>query len=129
MERKMELTKREKWALGYILEFDIARYLMANSCQRLDGDEKADRHIRMSKKICWFIFAEKYGIDRKSFAKAYVAMHDFLADILTDRMDEVIGFPINTPLYGSDYNDLKDKFLQVIIDKFKEIEDVAINCL
>ena len=40
---KTKLTKREIWALKTMLEFDIARYLMANSCQRLDGAEKAEQ--------------------------------------------------------------------------------------
>ena len=123
---KTKLTKREIWALKTMLEFDIARYLMANSCQRLDGAEKAEHHIAMSKVISKFIFAEgsKYE-DTFRVNCATMAVHDYLAEILTDRMDEVIGFPINTPLYGDMYTPLQERFFNVIIDNFDEIEKVA----
>jgi hypothetical protein len=123
----MKLTKRDIWILHQLLDFSIARYLMANSCQRLDGAEKADYHIHMSKQLCRFIFAEgdeRMG-DTENVNASWNEVHDYLADILTDRMDEVIDFPLYTPLYGSMYDPLKDKFFQVIIDHMDEIERVA----
>jgi hypothetical protein len=114
-----KLTDREKWALRELLDFDIRRYLMANSIQRLDGAEKADRHIKISKTLCKFVLCD--DTDRMS-----IEVHDFLADILTDKMDEVIGFPIHTPLYGEDYDILADKFFDVIVENFDEIEKIVI---
>lgn len=112
-----KLTDREKWALRQLLDFDIRRYLMANSVQRLDGAEKADRHIKISKTLCRFVLCdnEDYMFD---------VVHDFLADVLTDRMDEVIGFPIHTPLYGDAYDSLADKFFEVVVNYFDEIEKI-----
>ena len=40
-------------------------------------------------------------------------------------MDEVIGFPIKIPLYGDMYAPLQERFFNVIIDNFDEIEKVA----
>lgn len=119
---KTIITNREKWALRELLEFDINRYLMANSAQRLDGSEKAKRHINISKTLCNFVLAgDKYSWD------AVLSVHDYLADILTDRMDEAIGFPIHIPLYGDAYDPLADKFFEVIINHFEEIEKLVVE--
>jgi hemoglobin-like flavoprotein len=114
----MELSKREIWALKEMIMFDIKRYLMANSCHRLDGYEKAQRHTTISKILCRFINASEN-------ADAWKQVHDYLADILTDRMDEVIGFPIDVPVVGSDYDILGDRFFNTIIGHFNEIEEIV----
>ena len=44
-------------------------------------------------------------------------------------MDEVIGFPINKPLYGSDYRPLEKKFFDVIINHLDEIENIVNSAL
>ena len=116
------VTVREKFLLWKLMNFDINRYLMANSCQRFDGSEKADRHIIISK-----LLVEYITTNEDSVHICWKPVHDYLADILTDRMDEVIGFPIDKPLYGDDYDLLAEKFFSVIIKHMTEIEQV-VNC-
>ena len=116
------ITEREKFLLRKEMDFHIHRYLMANSCQRLDGAEKADRHIKISK-----LLVEYITTDAQKVYDLWKPVHDYLADILTDRMDEVIGFPINKPLYGDDYDLLAEKFFSVIIEHMPKIEQV-VNC-
>ena len=125
----MKLTKREIWALRQMLTFDITRYLLANTFGRLDGEEKADRHIHMSKILCRFVFAEggEYKFSRKE-SETWHKVHDYLAEILTDRMDEVIGFPLTTPLMGDEFDEYVQKFFDVIINNMSNIEKVAKDC-
>jgi len=122
----MKLTVRETWALKTMLDFSIARYLMCNSVQRLDAGEKADHHIKMSKIICRMIFAEggEFGHSLK-VGDAWHPVHDYLAEILTDYLDETIGWPLTKPMYGSDYDIYKRRFFLVIQGHWEELEKVA----
>lgn len=118
------MSPREEYLLKQILDFDINRYLMANSCQRLDGGEKAERHINMSKAIVGFITCDK----RKEHDPVlYMPIHDYLAEHLTDKMDEVISFPVLTPLYGDMYKPLVDKFFHFIVENMDEMENLIIE--
>ena len=50
-------------------------------------------------------------------------VHDYLAEILTDRMDEVIEFPIfERP---RDYDELVKKFFNVIMNNIDKIEKIV----
>ena len=118
------ITEREKFLLWKLMNFDINRYLMANSYQRLDGAEKANRHIKISKLLVEYITTDEHKV-----YDLWKPVHDYLADILTDRMDDVIGFPIDKPLYGSDYDLLAEKFFSVIIDHLVEIEQLVNSAL
>jgi len=120
------LSREQLRALRTALDFDIGKYLRANSINELNGSEKAERHMRISKTICGFIFNVKPQ-DRYNYmvSGSWLAVHDYLADVLTDRMDEVIKFPVFEPLY--DIDTYKDRFFQVIVDKLPEIKTVAIN--
>lgn len=118
------ITDREKFLLKKQLDFHINRYLMANSCQRLDGAEKAEHHIAISKILVGFITCDEV---KQECSPIWRNVHDYLADILTDKMDEVIGFPIYTPLYGDAYAHLAEKFFSVIINHLIEIEQLVIN--
>jgi len=120
------ITDREKFLLRKEMDFHIHRYLMANSCQRLNGGEKAEHHIAISKILVGFITCDDAKQERSPVWKD---VHDYLADILTDKMDEVIGFPIHTPLYGDMYTPLADKFFSVIIKHFVEIEQLVNSAL
>ena len=118
----MKLTKREIWALHKMLDWHIARYLMSVTFGRRDGSERADEHIKISEILAGFLFADgDYGKVRDSTMK----IHDHLARILTDRMDEVINFPIDCPIYGSDYDQYNDAFFKVLIDNIDGIFKVA----
>ena len=128
-----KLTNREKWALSKLLDFDVARYLMANSCQRLDGAERAQRHLAISKTLCEFVLSNhKFKtLDELEMAvlETQMEVHNLMAQLLTDRMDEKIGFPVNTPLCGGDYDELKVKFMQELFNHFDDYEVVVINKL
>jgi hypothetical protein len=56
---------------------------------------------------------------------AWKKVHDFLADILTNRLDEAIGFPLDIPLYGSDYDPFVKNFFQKIVDNMDKIEKIV----
>lgn len=123
------LTDREKWALKYMIDFNIYRYMMCNAFNREDGAEKADNHIKISKILVQFITCKGGELCRNSEPQevlvAWLAVHDYLAKILTDRMDEVIGYPIGVNMYGDDFRKYADKFFDVIIDHFDEIVEIV----
>lgn len=119
----MRVSKREKFMLFQALEWEIHRYLMSNTYGREDGVEKAERHMNISAIIFSFITLKKYH-EIHDFPKMKV-IHDYLAEILTDRMDEVIGFPIYKEIH--DYDDLVLKFFNVIIDHINDIEKLVKN--
>jgi hypothetical protein len=119
----MELTKKEKFMLFKALEFEIHRYLLANTYDRLDGNEKYERHKNISIILYEFLTCKKYN-EIKNFPLMR-NIHDYLAEILTDRMDEVIGFPIYERPY--DYDDLTVKFFNVIVNNLDEIENELYN--
>lgn len=120
------ITDREKFLLRKEMDFHINRYLMANSCQRLNGSEKAEHHVAISKILMGFITCD---ITKENHTLAWKNVHDYLADILTDKMDEVIGFPLHTPLYGDMYTALAEKFFAVIINHMDDIEELVNNAL
>jgi len=79
--------------------FAIGRYLMSNAHGHWNGAEKAQCHIQ----LCQFYVAVVRGFDDAE--KVELDGEDFKAvremtQQLTDRLDEVIGFPIDsTPDY------------------------------
>lgn len=102
------------------LNYEIQRYLLSCTFGREDSCEKASRHINISNIILAFINAKPYNIKDHEVAKE---IHDYLAEILTDRMDEVIGFPLDRRPY--DYDELVNKFFNVIIDHIDSIEKIV----
>jgi len=118
------MTKKEKFLLSKLLSFDVDRYLMANSCQRLNGFEKAERHINIATIIHEYIKCKTFQVEDNN---EMMIIHNFLGENLTDKMDKVIGFPINTPLYGTDYDDLNRKFIKTIFQLMPEIEKLLIK--
>ena len=121
----MKLTKREKWALWEMLNFPIHRYLMCCSMGREDGSERADMHLKMSEILAKFVLCTH--LDDFHVGDEKFAIHDFLADILTDRMDEVIAFPIDRPVESGheEYGILANKFFDVIIQNMNGIKKVV----
>ena len=117
----MKLTKREKFLLFQALEFKIHRYLMSCTYGRYDGNEKAERHIEISSILVSFILLEKYS-ELKHFEIMF-KVHDYLAEILTDRLDEVIDFPINDKVY--DYDEYVNKFFNIIVDNIDQIQNIV----
>jgi len=118
----MKLTKREKFMLFQALNYEIHRYLLSCTFGREDSCEKASRHINISNIILAFLNAKPYNIKDHEVS---MEIHDYLAEILTDRMDEVIGFPLDRRPY--DYDELVNKFFNVIIDHMDQIKNIVDN--
>ncbi|MDO9099682.1 MAG: hypothetical protein Q7V53_02910 [Caldisericota bacterium] len=87
-------------------EFMINRYLIANTHGRWDGAEKAQRHIE----LCKFYVAIFTGVmlDDVLLADEFERVHE-ATQALTDNMDEVIGFPLES---RPDYDRLAPLFFE-----------------
>lgn len=82
------LREERDRALYGQMRFDIMRYLIANTHGRLDGAEKAERHLKLSTCFCDMVFgADEYETD------VMMAVHDG-TQALTSYMDTEIGFPV-----------------------------------
>ena len=81
------------------MEFDIHRYLLANTYNRLDGNEKYERHVNISIHLYEFLTCEKYN-EIHDFPKMR-NIHDYLAEILTivKNLDE-----IENQLYNGEFS-------------------------
>lgn len=112
--------------LHYLLDFHCIRYMMCNAKGREDGAEKADVHLRISTALCNFILCEGTPRDEDTYNvnECVHPVHDYLADILTDRMDEVIGFPWQRSLHAEEFDEYAKKFFNVILDHISEINDL-----
>jgi len=117
--------------LHYLLDFHCVRYMMCNAKGRADGAEKADVHIRISTALCNFLLCEgtPRHEDTYNVNECTMKVHDYLADILTDRMDIVIGYPIDRQIYGEEFQELADKFFDVILAHISEINDLIKSTL
>jgi len=117
------LSDREKFLLYDKLKPFIHRYLIANSCNKLDGKAKSDNHVAISQILVDFIFCNHHT---SHIPEVWRAVHSILKDVLTDRLDETIGFPIFKPL-SIDTSPLCEKFFTIIVDNFNFIHSSAIN--
>jgi transcription termination factor NusB len=100
--------------------------MMCNAKGREDGAEKADIHIAISTALCNFILCEGTPRNSDTFNvnECTMKVHDYLAHILTDRMDEVIGYPIDRRLSSEDFDEYSKKFFNVIVNHISEINDL-----
>ena len=100
--------------------FSIGRYLMSNAHGRWNGAEKALYH----RELCKFYVAAVRGFDDEGLVdlcgEDFNAVHKSTQQ-LTDRMDEVIGFPLDSapdyaklePLFFEHFHTLAMQALQV----------------
>jgi len=123
------LTKREVWMLHYLLDFYICRYMMCNSKGREDGGEKASNHIEISQRLAMFFLCEgaPRNEETENVVKATMPVHDYLAHIITDRMDEVIDYPIDRPLNSDEFDFYGNKFFEVILEHAREIKEIVME--
>ena len=88
--------------------FSIGRYLMSNAHGRWNGTEKALYH----RELCKFYVAAVRGFDDEGLVdlcgEDFKAVHKSTQQ-LTDRMDEVIGFPLDS---APDYAKLEPLFFE-----------------
>lgn len=117
--------------LHYMLDFPLHRYIMCNAKGREDGSEKADVHLEISRKISAFILCEgnQRFQDTRNIRNTEMAVHDFLAELVTDCLDESIGMDLTRSLYGDDFTLYAERFFKVIIFYLDEISDVISNQL
>lgn len=99
-------------ALHLLLDFPAVRYLMCNTHGRLNGGEKAEKHIQMTDVMCK-VFVPKKQRQLRMF------IHDWTQQ-LTSNLDTEIGFPIDDP--HPDY----DRLTPLFIDRFIELTLAAI---
>jgi len=109
-------SKQNRHLLWMLMEFSIARYLLANTHGRLDGHEKAERHIELS---AIFIASKRLCSIEKAKSDEYLMLIHDATRKLTDCLDEEIGFPINE--CPDNYDELSRRFF----DKFLKLAEEA----
>ncbi len=113
------MTDYFKNACRLHLQHAIYRYLMVNADGRWDGAEKAQRHREM----CQFYAAVHQGHNDPSDIPVdnpeYLRVHADTQLLLTDRMDDAIGFPL---VGRPDYESLTARF-------FDQFHALAIRAL
>lgn len=94
--------------------FFVGRYLMSNAAGRQNGAEKAQVH----RELCQFYVAAVHGISdpelvHREHDEIYQAVHS-ATQALTDYLDEVIGFPLES---DPDY----DKLVPLFFERFHQL--------
>lgn len=108
-----------KHACWLFTQHTIVRYLLANTDGRLNGFEKAQRHME----LCSFYVAVVRGVEidlaRRRFEDDYQRVHD-VTQQLTSYLDTEIGFPLKG---CPDYDRLSTAFF----DRFHALAMEALN--
>ena len=132
LRMETENIQRINHMLWLLMDRHVRRYLLVNTRGREDGGEKAEHHIRMS----YIYVASRMGtsIDlapRITFKRAglysetlYKHIHD-RTQVLTNHMDEVIGFPLEEGVRPN-YPELAPlffkEFIRIADEAFEEVE-------
>lgn len=104
----MTLEQQFKHAMWLHLSFAINRYLMSNAEGRLNGAEKATRHLEMSAFYVAVVKGVEEQVASMRFHAECTAVHDH-TQALTDYLDEEIGFPLTG---RPDYDTLAPLFFE-----------------
>lgn len=122
--RKNSIKKQNRHLLWLLMDFVIARYLLANIRSRASGVEKAERHLELSsifvasKLICSIDTAKYDNYDE------VMKIHD-ATQKLTGHLDKEIGFDINDDC-PENLSDLEfkffNRFLDIAEEEWKKIE-------
>ena len=94
----MKVTRREKFLLRKALDFPVHRYILSK--RRMNGMEKAEMHIEISKII--FEFANVRGYKPEDWDDVIV-IHDKLT-VITDNLDQ----------FGYNVDTLEEVFIRVV---------------
>lgn len=105
--------QQARHALWLMTEFYVNRYLMANAHGRRDGAEKAEQHQNLCERFIAVYFCVSRDDVRMEYEAQYQDVHTATQDALTDRLDEVIGFPLDS---RPDYDTLAPVFFDVFHD-------------
>lgn len=115
-------------ALWLLMDFDINRYLMANTAGRLNGGEKAERHLALCTTYCMVMLDVGLPNGDRAFGRLsserrslMMFIHDW-TQTLTGYMDTEIGFPIED---RPDYDKLAPKFFARFIELCEEAVEAA----
>lgn len=108
---KTNLANQNRHLLWMLMEFSIGRYLLSNTHGRLNGFEKAERHIEL---CAIFIAAKTFSnIDSAKSHEDLMLIHD-ATQKLTGNLDKEIGFPIDEQ--PEDYDELARNFFNKFIN-------------
>lgn len=123
----IKLNKREKNLFWNVLHFHIYRYLRSVEFESDCGSERADHHWYISEFISWYLKGkggEYFFRGIKEHEIEIIRVHTWLADNLTDRLDEKIGFPIYKPMTNS--SEFIKRFFDYIMNHINDIYEYAI---
>lgn len=104
----MKFSKREEFMLWRLLEFPLHRYLLSFRKGCGNGYERAERHIEISK-ILWEVWNVRTALPEHH--GEWMAIHDLIADKITDHLPRIIGFDPTVDL-EYDWDILTDKFFR-----------------
>lgn len=124
------MTEREKHLLWMILNKAISRYILINMPGCGCG-ERADLHIYMSKILCHYVLMDGglwtiRGLDDE-YPKGWKEVHDWIANHITDKMDETIGFVIDRQMTHKEQSICIRKFFELLCANIDEIVKVVIR--
>ena len=112
--KNSKLEKQNRHLLWLLMEHSIGRYLLSNTYGRINGYEKAERHIELS---AIFIASKLLcSLDSAKGDEKLLKIHDATRE-LTDNLDSEIRLPLDDSEY--DHNDLARKFF----DRFLELAE------
>lgn len=124
------MTKREKHLLWIMLNFSISRYILINMPSR-SSTERSDLHFYISKILCHYITSDGgiWTIRNLSdeYPRGVFEVHSWIAEHITDRMNESIGFIIDRDMTHDEQHECVVKFFNLLCDNIDEIENVINN--
>lgn len=112
------MNRKERHAFWLLAGYAIHRYLMANTTGRLDGAEKASRHMEISNifvALTKTIDLDRVGVHHLDLRNK---IHDHTQK-LTSHMDAEIGFPVGDRF--PDYDNLAQRFARRFVDLASEV--------
>lgn len=118
-------SDREKFLLRRSLELPSFHYLRACTHYAGDGHVKAENHLSMAETLTEFLTLRPF---ENELADIQRLIHDE-TQLLTDYLDERIGLPLETPLYGNEWDEYVDKFITAIIEMLPDLKKKVDACI
>lgn len=114
-----------------ILEHDLFRYILINTPMSINASERADIHMRISKILCHYILADGgvwtiRNLDDE-YPQGWREVHDWIANNITDKMDETIGFVLDRIMTHGEMNKCKHRLFDLLIDNMDELSLLVHN--
>jgi len=115
------VSKRERWMLKKLLSGLLQNYLVASTYGKEKNNERGKIHYR----ICQIIFEFLFLKDADKNTKAVESIHGIVSELITDNMDETIGFPVFEKTM--DYYGLSEKLFDCIVVNLETIYERVKN--